>query len=83
MESAREISPRTVISIKDMTKTYLGGSFTAVDNVSMEIKEGEIVAFVGPVGLRQDDGDADGRRARRAHGRSRLRQRPNGARTRT
>ena len=50
MESAREISPRTVISIKDMTKTYLGGSFTAVDNVSMEIKEGEIVAFVGPSG---------------------------------
>ena len=50
MESAREISTRTVISIKDMTKTYLGGSFTAVDNVSMEIKEGEIVAFVGPSG---------------------------------
>ena len=50
MESAREISARTVISIKDMTKTYLGGSFTAVDNVSMEIKEGEIVAFVGPSG---------------------------------
>lgn len=50
MESAREISARTVISVKDMTKTYLGGSFTAVDNVSVEIKEGEIVAFVGPSG---------------------------------
>ena len=50
MESAREISARTVISVKDMTKTYLGGSFIAVDNVSVEIKEGEIVAFVGPSG---------------------------------
>ena len=50
MESARKISARTVISIKDMTKSYLGGSFTAVDNVSLEIKEGEIVAFVGPSG---------------------------------
>ncbi|SDZ05026.1 ABC-2 type transport system ATP-binding protein [Proteiniborus ethanoligenes] len=37
-----------MIRIENLTKKY--GSFTAVDNLSLEIKEGEIFGFVGPNG---------------------------------
>ena len=50
MTLKREISGQDVISVSNVTKTYLGGKFTAVDDVSLNIKEGEIVAFVGPSG---------------------------------
>ncbi|SLN71694.1 Bicarbonate transport ATP-binding protein CmpD [Falsiruegeria litorea R37] len=50
MKLKRDISEHNIISVNDVTKTYLGGTFTAVDNVSLNIKEGEIVAFVGPSG---------------------------------
>lgn len=37
-----------MIRIENLTKKY--GKFTAVDNLSLEIKEGEIFGFVGPNG---------------------------------
>jgi ABC-type lipoprotein export system ATPase subunit len=41
-----------VVSLKNVVKTYKGGSghVTAVDNISFDIREGEIVALVGPSG---------------------------------
>ncbi|MBT0958551.1 ABC transporter ATP-binding protein [Alphaproteobacteria bacterium KMM 3653] len=38
-----------IISIRDLTKTYDGG-FTALDGVSLDIEEGEILALLGPNG---------------------------------
>ncbi|MBF8247898.1 MAG: ABC-type multidrug transport system, ATPase component [Bacteroidetes bacterium] len=37
-----------MISVQHLTKRF--GKFTAVDGVSLEIKEGEIFAFLGPNG---------------------------------
>ncbi len=37
-----------MIEVKNVTKKY--GSFVAVDNISFDIKEGEIVGFLGPNG---------------------------------
>ncbi|MFW0862106.1 MAG: ABC transporter ATP-binding protein [Candidatus Komeilibacteria bacterium] len=37
-----------MIKIKDLTKKY--GDLAAVDNISLEIKEGEILGFLGPNG---------------------------------
>lgn len=38
-----------IVSIKDLTKTYEGG-FTALNKVSLDIEEGEIIALLGPNG---------------------------------
>ncbi len=35
-----------IIEIKNLTKKY--GDFTAVDQISFEVKKGEIFAFLGP-----------------------------------
>lgn len=43
----------TVISLKDISKKYLLGSgeiFVALENINLEIKQGEYVALVGPSG---------------------------------
>ena len=45
-----EPDSRLAIEAKDVTRQYLGGAFTAVDNVSMDLKENEIVCFIGPSG---------------------------------
>ncbi|MEN6294403.1 MAG: ATP-binding cassette domain-containing protein, partial [Methanobacterium sp.] len=37
-----------VIEVKSLVKKY--GDFTAVDNISFNIKKGEIFAFLGPNG---------------------------------
>ncbi len=42
--------PRTAITASNVTRQYLGGTFTAVDDVSMELRENEIVCFIGPSG---------------------------------
>ncbi|MGE0005586.1 MAG: ABC transporter ATP-binding protein [Parvibaculaceae bacterium] len=33
-----------------ITKTYVGGTFTALDDVSLDLRENEVTAFVGPSG---------------------------------
>ncbi len=38
----------TIITVSNLVKKY--GSFTAVDNISFEVKRGEIFAFLGPNG---------------------------------
>ncbi len=41
---------RVAIEARNVTRQYLGGSFTAVDDVSMDLRENEIVCFIGPSG---------------------------------
>jgi NitT/TauT family transport system ATP-binding protein len=46
------ISDDSLIPVKldRITKQYVGGTFTAVDNISFQLKENQITAFVGPSG---------------------------------
>ena len=37
-----------MISVQNLVKTF--GDFTAVDNISFEVAQGEIFAFLGPNG---------------------------------
>ncbi len=39
---------KEIIKVESLTKRY--GDFTAVDNISFEVKEGEVFAFLGPNG---------------------------------
>ena len=41
---------RTAIDVRNVTRRYLGGTFTAVDDVSLTLEEGQVTAFVGPSG---------------------------------
>ncbi len=38
------------ITAQNVTRKYLGGSFTAVDDVSLDFPEAQVTAFVGPSG---------------------------------
>lgn len=40
----------TILKISKLTKSYAKGTIKAVDNLSIEIKEGEIFGFLGPNG---------------------------------
>src|SRR4051812_5531933 len=40
--------PKTIIEARDVVKRY--GDLVAVDNISFEVKKGEIFAFLGPNG---------------------------------
>ncbi len=48
-EEAGSLSSQYIISVKDLSKTY-DGKIKAVDNVSFNVKEGEIFGFLGPNG---------------------------------
>ena len=37
-----------IIEVKNLTRTF--GNFTAVDNISFDVKAGEVFAFLGPNG---------------------------------
>ena len=45
------MSPTTVLSVKNLTKIYSGKKpFTAVDHISFDVHEGEILGLLGPNG---------------------------------
>src|SRR5215212_8692762 len=43
-----DVARRPVIQVQDVTKTF--GDFTAVEDLSFEVYEGEIFGFIGPSG---------------------------------
>ena len=51
------------VSFEGVGKVYPDGT-RAVADFDLEVADGEFMVLVGPSGLRQDDGAADGRRAR-------------------
>lgn len=42
--------PPIAVRAEHITKQYVGGSFTALDNVSINVRENQIVTFLGPSG---------------------------------
>ena len=48
MASSTTVDVASMIEVKNITKKY--GSFTAVDNISYKIEEGEIIGLLGPNG---------------------------------
>ena len=39
-----------IISVKDLVKKYNGGSATALDHCSLNVKKGQVIAIIGPSG---------------------------------
>ncbi len=39
-----------IISVKDLVKKYNGGSVTALDHCSLNVKKGQVIAIIGPSG---------------------------------
>ena len=52
------------IRLEETTKVYPNG-VKAIDNVSLDIRDGEFMVLVGPSGVRQVDAPAHDRRASR------------------
>ena len=50
------------IALEHITKRY-GDGYEAVKDMNLDVADGEFMILVGPVGLREVDGAADGRRA--------------------
>jgi len=42
----------SIIKVNNVTKKF--GNFTALDNVNLELSEGEILGFIGPNGARKN-----------------------------
>ncbi len=40
----------SAVSAQNILKQYVNGTFTALQNITLEINEGEVVAFIGPSG---------------------------------
>ena len=49
MESPNGSGP-AAIDIRNVTRRYLNGTFTAVEDMSAQLREGQVTAFVGPSG---------------------------------
>jgi multiple sugar transport system ATP-binding protein len=54
------------IELEQVTKRYPGG-VPAVNNLTLDIPDGDFMALVGPLRLGQDDRAADGGRAGAGH----------------
>ena len=50
MAESKGLNDTAVIDVKEVTRRYLGGTFTAVDRVSLQLDQGQVTAFVGPSG---------------------------------
>ncbi len=48
LDSTRQNNP--AMMALGIVKQYLNGAFTALDNITLEIDENQIVAFIGPSG---------------------------------
>ena len=55
-----------MIRVQNLVKTF--GEVKAVDNISFDVRAGEIFAFLGPERRRQDDDDPDADDAAAADG---------------
>ena len=53
------------VTFDGVTKRF--GDVTAVDDLDLDVADGEFMVLLGPVGLRQDHRPADDRRARGDH----------------
>lgn len=43
-------APTVAVSARGIVKQYVNGTFTALQDVAMDIQQGEVVAFIGPSG---------------------------------
>ena len=41
---------KTIISVKDLVKTYNGGKVTALNHCSIDVQQGQVIAIIGPSG---------------------------------
>lgn len=48
--SAKGARGKAPIQVDRVTKQYMGGAFTAIDNVTLDLHENEITAIIGPSG---------------------------------
>ena len=41
---------KTIISVRNLVKTYNGGKVTALNHCSIDVKQGQVIAVIGPSG---------------------------------